>query len=137
ECTGCSLHNPRTCVTSGSRVDSRTSSQPCLFIASHDVTADLKHLQQGFFRRNTVQTLRSTFYHISHELESSLSAVPLLTATVSEDFTTRRQLDYHFGFTVDNNLATSAAIITTPRSFLKSLFSAKSFASLMSLHRWK
>ena len=137
ECSGCTLHDPSATYTAGTRTDSRTAAQPCLFKASHDSTVDLKHLQQGFFRRDSVQSLRTTYYHVSNEIESSLSAVRLPRAATEVNLSTNHNLVYQFGFTADSDLSTSVSVTTASRFFMKSLFSAKSFASMMSLHRWK
>jgi hypothetical protein len=141
ECPGCFLHDPSCIQVGNNPPDSRLINQSCLFSSTHETFVDLKFLQQGIPQDGSDGEvslfLRSSYFHLSFSLRSIFSPhiVPPRLPLVSPDTSApliNAKLDHGLYFI---SSSASHQVLVAPRSFMKSLFNAVRFDSLLTLQR--
>src|ERR1041384_957371 len=136
ECDGCSLHKSSAALPPicGQRRDPSLASYPCLKALPHDNVVDLSSYQIGrqSYTRIDRHTLRTTFAQVTSNIRQSLGiAPPTLTTFLAPQISGNFTLSPVFSH---NQLPINLPAHT--RSFLRDLFDAVNFDSLLKLSRW-
>ena len=134
ECRGCSLHESLTAQPSGrGRHITTLVSYPCLMHKPYDEVVDLSshQISRQTYTRTDVHTLRTTFAQATSNILQSLGIDFSFSSSLAPQISGLLSLTPHFihdQFKIDLSLKI--------RSFLKDLFDAINFNSLLNLSRW-
>ena len=126
-CPGCSLNNPTKLFRhKNTKPNKRTSHLPCVFNIEHEETVSLKDFHKGMLHPTKDNTLRCTYFHVSHLIRELLrphlsTAPPLNVPNSDSNLGLSHPLKYGLYFHYNSEYLDSS---TPTRPFVKAILDA-------------